>query len=318
MGEFPRKWSLNGPGGKGSNTIEVAEYAGKRFLRSVPSEKGQNQPPSTQYIRLDLKGDLPERFTVEFDAHFSEMGGGYPSRYGLFLLKEGATRPEGTYPGAVWLSGKTCTSMNTETHLSRADNKVHHLAVSVNGTFVKAYVDNQRVINDPDGVQRPIKYIGMGIESGYVQNDKIMFTNFRLAEGGKSVKSALATDGKIVTHGILFDTGKDVIKPESLPTLKMILGLLNDDPGLKFSIEGYTDNQGNKAINQPLSEKRAEAFKTWLAGKEIASDRLRSKGWGDAKPIDRNDSVEGRANNRRVEFVKFWSNPSPHQPMRLN
>ena len=57
-----------------------------------------------------------------------------------------------------------------------------------------------------------------------------MFTNFRLAEGGKSIKSALDTDGKIVTHGILFDTGKDVIKPESLPTLKSILAILNDDP----------------------------------------------------------------------------------------
>jgi len=93
VGEFPVKWSLNGPGGKGSNTIEVAEYAGKRFLRSIPSEKGQAQFPSTQYIRLNLKDDLPEKFTVEFDAHFSEMGGGYPSRYGLFLLKEGAYRP---------------------------------------------------------------------------------------------------------------------------------------------------------------------------------------------------------------------------------
>jgi OOP family OmpA-OmpF porin len=306
VGEFPVKWSLNGPGAKGSNTIEVAEYAGKRFLRSVPAEKGQSQRASTQYIRLNLKGDLPEKFTVEFDAHFSEMPGGYPSRYGLFLLKEGALRPSGAYPGAVWLSGKECLSMNTETKLSRTDNKVHHLAISVNGTFVKAYVDHQRVINDPDGVQRPIKYIGMGIESsGYVPNDKIIFTNFRLAEGGKSIKSALDTDGKIVTHGILFDTGKDVLKAESLPTLKSILAILNDTPDLKFSIEGHTDNQGSKGINQPLSEKRAEAVKTWLVGKGIGADRLRAKGWGDTKPIDKNDSVEGRANNRRVEFVKF-------------
>ncbi len=67
-----------------------------------------------------------------------------------------------------------------------------------------------------------------------MSNDKVMFTNFRLAEGGKSIKSALDTDGKIVTHGILFDTGKDIIKPESLPTLKSILAVLNDNPDLKF------------------------------------------------------------------------------------
>jgi len=302
VGEFPRKWTLNGPGGKGSNTIEVAEFAGKRFLRSTPAE---SQGPSTQYIRLERKGDLPEKFTVEFDAHFSEVAGGYPSLYALFLLK-GEDYQGWSAPGIVWVSGGRCTSLNTETVISKSDNKIHHVAVSVNGTFVKAYVDNQRVVNDPDGIPRPIKHVGIRIESeGNVSNDKVMFTNFRLAEGGKSIKSALDTDGKIVTHGILFDTGKDVIKPESLPTLKSILAVLNDTPALKFSIEGHTDNQGNKAINQPLSEKRAAAVKTWLAGKGIEEARLKTKGFGDSKPIDTNATTEGRANNRRVEFVKF-------------
>jgi len=132
-----------------------------------------------------------------------------------------------------------------------------------------------------------------------------MFTNFRVAEGGKEIQSALDTDGKIVTHGILFDTGSDRIRPESLPTLKGILALLEKDPALKFSIEGHTDNQGGKGVNQPLSERRAAAVKEWLAGKGIAADRLRTKGYGDSKPIDKNDSPEGRANNRRVEFLKI-------------
>jgi OmpA-OmpF porin, OOP family len=305
VGEFPRKWSLNGPGGRGSNAIEVAEYAGKRFLRSTPAAKSQSQHPSTQYIRLDRKGDLPEKFTVEFDAYFTQKAGGYPSLYGLFLLK-GEDYGGWSAPGIVWVSGNRCTSMNTETQISQNDDKVHHVAVSVNGTFVKAYVDNQRVVNDPDGIPRPIKHVGIRIESsGNVANDKVMFTNFRLAEGGKSIKSALDTDGKIVTHGILFDTGKGIIKAESLPTLKSILALLNDAPDLKFSIEGHTDNQGNKGINQPLSENRAAAVMAWLSGKGIDSARLKTKGFGDSKPIDTNATPEGRANNRRVEFVKF-------------
>jgi outer membrane protein OmpA-like peptidoglycan-associated protein len=132
-----------------------------------------------------------------------------------------------------------------------------------------------------------------------------MFTNFRMAEGGKNIQSALDTDGKIVTHGILFDTGSDRIRPESLPTLKTILGLLEKDSSLKFSVEGHTDNQGGQGINQPLSERRAAAVKAWLEGKGIPAERLQSKGWGDAKPVDRNDTPEGRANNRRVEFVKI-------------
>jgi outer membrane protein OmpA-like peptidoglycan-associated protein len=196
--------------------------------------------------------------------------------------------------------------MNTQTEAGKSDGKLHHVAVSVNGTFVKAYIDNVRVINDPDGAKRPITQVGLSMGmTGESRSEKIMFTNFRLAEGGKDIKSALATDGKIVTHGILFDTGKDVIKPESLPTLKMILGVLNDDPGLKFSIEGHTDNQGSKSINQPLSEKRAAAVKAWLIDKGIDVGRLTTKGLGDTKPLSSNDTAEGRANNRRVEFVRM-------------
>jgi outer membrane protein OmpA-like peptidoglycan-associated protein len=166
-----------------------------------------------------------------------------------------------------------------------SDGKVHHFAISVNGTFVKAYVDSQRVVNDPDGLKRPIRQIGLQmLAPNNFATDKLLFTNFRLAEGGKEIRSALDTEGRIVTHGILFDTGSATLKPESLPTLKMILGLLNDDPGLKFSIEGHTDNQGGPGINKPLSGNRAAAVKAWLEGKGIDPSRLTSAGFGDTRP----------------------------------
>ncbi len=310
VGEFPRKWTLKGPGVTSyNNAVEVVKYQGKNFLRSQPvADKGDTQQGSFQYIRLSRKGDLPEKFTVEFDAVLASCpppGGGNPARYFLILANE--ETPSGILDlGAVQISGEEGKSKNTRTAIKKADNKVHRVAVSVNGTFVKAYVDNQRVANDPDGLARPVKYFGMymDVSAGWLCPN-VMFTNFRLAEGGKDIKSALDTDGKIVTHGILFDTGSDRIKPESLPTLKMVLGLLEGNPALKFSIEGHTDNQGGKGVNQPLSERRAGSVKAWLQGKGIAADRLRSKGWGDSKPIDKNDTAEGRANNRRVEFVKI-------------
>jgi len=309
VGEFPRKWTLNGPKGGNNNAVEVVEYQGKRFLRSNPAAKGKSQFESTQFVRLNQKGDLPERFTVEFDAVFANaIPGGYPSRYFLLLLnnKDGWMGNNPHNLGVILLSGDENVSKNTRTNVGLVDGRVHHVAVSVNGTFLKAYIDNVRVINDPDGAKRPINLIGLSMYSGgNLPSDKVMFTNFRLAEGGKSIQSALSTDGRIVTHGILFDTGKDIIKPESLPTLKSILALLNDNPGLNFSIEGHTDNQGSKAINQPLSEKRAAAVKTWLVDKGIAATRLKTVGLGDSRPIDSNDTPEGRANNRRVEFVKF-------------
>ncbi len=308
VGEFPRKWTLEGPKQGNSNTVDVVEYQGKRFLRSVPGQKGQ--PPATQYLRLEQKGDLPEKFTIEFDAALDTIkkGSSYYIVYRpLFVSPDKKVDVfKWNAANSLQLSGKENSSANTRTLVDLNDGKVHHVAISVNGTFVKAYIDNQRVINDPDGLKRPIRQIGLQmLTHNNMRSEKVLFTNFRLAQGGKDIKSALDTDGKIITHGILFDTGKATLKAESLPTLKMILGLLNDDPGLNFSIEGHTDNQGNKGINQPLSEERAAAVKSWLEGKGIDASRLKTAGFGDTKPIESNKTPEGRANNRRVEFVKF-------------
>lgn len=302
VGEFPIKWSLKGPGG-GGNTVEVVEYKGTRFLRAVPpSSKDHGLAKSTLYVRLNTKGDMPQKFTVEFDAVFSKSSG-YQNQYYLLMYDENGWPTH--MPGSIYISGDQGKSKNTTTSIDKSDGKVHHVAVSVNGTFVKGYVDNERVVNDPDAITRPLKLIGMQVFANHGYSDTVMFTNFRIAEGGKDIKSALNTEGKIVTHGILFDTGSDKIKPESFPTLKNILAILEASPDLKFSIEGHTDSQGNQAVNQPLSEKRAAAVKAWLAGKGIADARLKTRGFGDTKPIDSNDTPEGRANNRRVEFVKI-------------
>ncbi|HBG04339.1 MAG: hypothetical protein A2075_17655 [Geobacteraceae bacterium GWC2_58_44] len=307
VGEFPRKWTLTGPKGDWNNSVEVVDFKGKRFLRSVPAQEEFGQNGATQYIRLNSKGDLPQKFTIEFDA---VLGSGQEEEMVQYflLMTNGDSWPVSAIAetGSIQVTAEKGQSQNTETSIRMNDNKVHHLAFSVNGTFVKAYVDHVRIVNDPDGIKRPIQRVGVYMGPfGGKRLEHMMFTNFRLAEGGKSIKSALDTDGKIVTHGILFDTGSDRIRPESQPTLKMILALLEGDPALKFSIEGHTDNQGGKGVNQPLSEKRGAAVQKWLAGKGIAAARLASKGWGESKPIDSNNTVEGRANNRRVEFIKM-------------
>jgi outer membrane protein OmpA-like peptidoglycan-associated protein len=245
---------------------------------------------------------MPAKFTVEFDAVLGKPIG-YSNQYYLLMFDE--TGWPTHMPGSIYVEGEKGQSKNTTTSINKNDGKIHHIAISVNGTFVKAYVDNQRVVNDPDAITRPIKYIGISLHANHGYSDTVMFTNFRVAEGGKDIKSALNSEGKIVTHGILFDTGSDKIKPESLPTLKKILAILQESSDLKFSIEGHTDNQGTKGLNQPLSERRAKAVQAWLTGKGILSGRLQSKGWGDAKPIDTNDTSEGRANNRRVEFIRI-------------
>ena len=88
-------------------------------------------------------------------------------------------------------------------------------------------------------------------------------------------------------------------------TINEIFQFLKDDPSLKFEIDGHTDNTGETQHNLQLSQQRADAVKVQLISMGIDPLRLTSKGFGDSKPIADNSSPEGKANNRRVEFVKF-------------
>jgi OmpA-OmpF porin, OOP family len=97
-----------------------------------------------------------------------------------------------------------------------------------------------------------------------------------------------------------------VIKAESYKTLADIGGLLTDDPALRLSIEGHTDVDGADDANLTLSQQRADAVKDYLvATYQIDGGRLEAKGQGEAKPIDKNTTAEGKANNRRVELIKL-------------
>ena len=80
---------------------------------------------------------------------------------------------------------------------------------------------------------------------------------------------------------------------------------MTDHPELKFSIEGHTDSDGDNELNQQLSKDRAQAVLKQLVSMGIENTRLTSKGFGETLPIDSNDTPEGKANNRRVEFVKM-------------
>ncbi len=101
---------------------------------------------------------------------------------------------------------------------------------------------------------------------------------------------------------ILFDTGKATIKPESADVLDQIISVLNEYPNSKFTVEGHTDSTGSAALNQKLSEQRAESVRKYLAEKGINPSRLSSIGFGKDKPIATNATAAGRKENRRVEI----------------
>ncbi|MEO7012766.1 MAG: OmpA family protein [Dokdonella sp.] len=123
--------------------------------------------------------------------------------------------------------------------------------------------------------------------------------------GAGQMHDALSDKGRISLYGIQFDFDKDVIKPESKPTLDEIAKLLRADPELRLAIVGHTDKQGTADYNVDLSKRRAESVVAALTNEyAIAASRLSPHGAGASEPLASNDTDEGRAKNRRVELVK--------------
>jgi OmpA-OmpF porin, OOP family len=129
----------------------------------------------------------------------------------------------------------------------------------------------------------------------------------KLAEGNAAkaqIGKSLAEEGRARVYGINFDTGSDVIRPESKGTLDQIAALLKENASLKMMIEGHTDSVGGEAPNKALSERRAASVKAYLVTAGTDASRLTTAGLGMSKPVASNADAIGRAQNRRVELVK--------------
>jgi len=107
---------------------------------------------------------------------------------------------------------------------------------------------------------------------------------------------------KMILNNIFFETNKATLKPESTTELERVATLLIENPTIRLEISGHTDNVGSYRANQKLSEQRAKSVVDYLISKGVAQDRLEYKGYAFNQPIADNNTPEGRAQNRRVEF----------------
>ncbi len=102
---------------------------------------------------------------------------------------------------------------------------------------------------------------------------------------------------------ITFRTGSAELDPASEPVLQRLGDVLGLCADVRVTVEGHTDNVGNAAANQTLSQRRAQSVVTDLVDRGVARDRISASGFGDTRPVATNDTAEGRAQNRRIEFV---------------
>lgn len=119
----------------------------------------------------------------------------------------------------------------------------------------------------------------------------------------RKARVQLEGDRISVSETIQFETGKATLDPSSTGLLDDVAAILKANPAItQMTIEGHTDSVGDAEFNKQLSQGRADAVKEYLVGKGIDAGRMTAVGYGAEKPIASNDTEEGRATNRRVEF----------------
>jgi len=296
-GEFPPHWALlNGQGTLNKTAgYEALVFTDGNYAKAAP--------------RMKTKNYLPVAFTLEFDMYFA--AGAYP----IMVFFKKAPDDGGDQNAYVQVNG-------TEVQYDVADDNFqlqsnlpaaiagdafagswHHIAMAMKDKQLKIYVDQFRALTVPDTHIIPASAQFGGLAT---QEAPLVIKNVKIAAGGgMNMLGKKFTDARIVTHGINFDTGKSAIRPESMGVLNSIKAILNDNPDLKFEIDGHTDNTGGSAQNLTLSQQRAEAVKAQLVSMGISASRLTTKGFGDTKPMSDNTTPEGKANNRRVEFIRL-------------
>ena len=312
VGEFPSHWDFLG--GEG---CEIVTLNGEQVIKLSGWY--------TEIAPLMKNADyLPDQFTIEFDVWSNDKYGSSNNDWIRLTLYS-----EDDYDGIVKVDlnpafnevPEECghATLNYD-FLSNSDNYGQGTApgenldelikadswlkvqVSFNKRAFKYYVNGVRMVNLPN-IKQPTRMRLVSI-SNCDEQDRFFIKNIRIAKGAVPLYDRLSSDGKITTYAITFETGKADLKPESVIEINRVAKLMQEHPELSFEVQGHCDNTGSDNVNDPLSQERAEVIVAALVKQGIASDRLTAVGKGSHSPIADNTTAEGRAKNRRVEFVK--------------
>ncbi|HYJ38631.1 MAG TPA: OmpA family protein [Chitinophagaceae bacterium] len=323
VGDFPSKWNTNSTG-------EVVTASGQEGHWLMLNKKGKFIP--------EFINNLPDNFTLQFDLICNEKFNYYSNPLTLLLLTGGNGKQVleysfipldkrsgvkiGFHPNNAGSNGGTAyistyedgdQVINNEISTrqfdaSRGNNKIK-VSLWRQKQRIRVYFNQEKVFDLPKAFAAGKTYNAALFElwaGMHTAEDRYLINNITLAIGAPDTRNKLITEGKFVTHGILFDVNSDKIKPESYGVLKDISTVLSENPDVKVKIIGHTDADGKDADNLDLSKRRAEAVKSMLKSEfKIDESRLQTDGKGESQPVDKNDTPSGKANNRRVEFIKL-------------
>lgn len=311
IGDFPAKWNTNGSG-----EVVTLDDSPDKWL------KLSNR---TIYVP-DLPETLPEEYTIEFDMITTGLDKKTSSTARLKLslddnnsLRKGRNYAEMGIPMAQYIdagvyvynyfNGENSVQNQIKKDVRNDILQLAHVAVAVNGKRYRMWMNERKLVDLPRFiVPGLIKYLKFELNNMPSETTEsfVFITNVKLAEGGEDLRSKLLKDGKFSTTGILFDSGSELIKPESYGTLKKIADALQQESGMNIMIVGHTDADGSDASNLELSKLRAASVMNALTNEfGIDENRLQTDGKGESIPVSDNGTAEGKAQNRRVEFIKI-------------
>ena len=311
LGDFPSKWNTNGSG----ELVEVSNSEHK-WLKIMP---GYN----TYYIPNIY--DLPKEFTAEFDVLATGLDRKTSSQSYLRIIftDNDSFQDAKNYAMAEYsfcqfigqgvtienrINGKRVLRNDMQGDFREVINKKHHVSIAVNEQRFRLWINQQKYVDiprmmPPDAPMKAMKIKLRGID---INKEVVMIANLKIAEGGLDLRKQLMAEGKVSTNGILFDSGSATIQPQSYGIIRQISQVLKQDKAMQLNIIGHTDADGSDEANLSLSKKRADAVKNALAVTYgIDGSRLTTEGKGEGEPVADNSTEEGKAQNRRVEFVRI-------------
>ena len=311
VGDFPAKWNTNASG-------ELVKIDGKEGKWLKFSNKGVFYP---EFVK-----DLPDNFTLEFDMMISEDLGNNQSGLKVYFPVTAerkltfdyhfSTAPQvgvDIHPvgngndssSEVWVFDKTDEKVLENTlPIAWKMNEANRISIWKQKTRFRVYVNEIKVWDLPKAFAPDLTY-SMLFATNIFEGTAYL-ANLRVAVGAPDTRSKLITEGKFSTTGILFDVNSDKIKPESYGVLKELGTVLKENATVKVRIIGHTDSDGEDAKNLDLSKRRAASVKNALQSEfGIDAARMETDGKGETLPVAPNTTSEGKANNRRVEFVKL-------------
>ncbi len=314
IGDFPAKWNTNGSG----KVVTIDGQPG-RWLEVVHNS----------VINPVMDKALPENCTIQFDL-FLQADGQHSTpfiQFGVTNVKD-ILKEDLFYKDRFFMNinrytepdGKTVEyGLKNDVVGNKSDfpitgyaNKVLHVAIALNKTRIRIYLDEKKLIDLPRAITADMRnnfflnnnYIIPASELGMIVG------NVRIASADADARSLLIKqlmeEGRAVTNDILFDVNSDVIKQESYAIVNQFGDALKNNPSLRIRITGHTDSDGNATANIDLSKRRAASVKKYLLSNYgIADNRIQTDGKGAAEPVADNTTAAGKAKNRRVEFIKL-------------